>query len=222
MSGTASLMAASESTASTRTRVGGAVVRQARLQDAVNVFELVNSLSGDGTLLRRSYAEICENVRDFFVAESEAGNFLGCGALHLYGPHLAEVRSIVVKPEAKGQGAGGRLLLALVEEADLQGVVSVCLFTRIPDFFFHFGFRIADRTTLPDKIYKDCQACPRLYACDEVAMVRGPLPRIAVLGPTKIAQPELVKLQVGHIAHPVETAAQSDDSAGANPPPANK
>ncbi len=209
MSSTGSLMAASESTASTRSRVGGAMVRQARLQDAVNIFELVNSLSGDGTLLRRNYAEICENVRDFFIADSQSGIFLGCGALHLYGPHLAEVRSIVVKPEAKGQGAGGRLLVGLLEEAEIQGVVSVCLFTRIPDFFFHFGFRIADRTTLPDKIYKDCQACPRLYACDEVAMVRGPLPRIAVLGPTKIAQPELVKLQVGHIAHPVEEAAQS-------------
>ena len=208
MSSPASLLAASESTASTRARVGGAVVRQAKLQDAVKIFDLVNSLSGDGTLLRRNYAEICENVRDFFVAESEAGIFLGCGALHLYGPHLAEVRSIVVKPEAKGQGAGGRLILALLDEADVQGVVSVCLFTRIPDFFFHFGFRLADRTTLPDKIYKDCQACPRLYACDEVAMVRGPLPRIAVLGPTRIAQPELVKLQVGHIAHAVEEAAQ--------------
>jgi amino-acid N-acetyltransferase len=218
MSSTSSLMAASESTASTRTRVGGAMVRQAKLQDAVNIFELVNSLSGDGTLLRRSYAEICENVRDFVVAESEAGIFLGCGALHLYGPHLAEVRSIVVKPEAKGQGAGGRLLVGLLEEADLQGVVSVCLFTRIPDFFFHFGFRIADRTTLPDKIYKDCQACPRLYACDEVAMVRGPLPRIAVLGPTKIAQPELVKLQVGHIAHPAEEAARANEDAPASSP----
>jgi amino-acid N-acetyltransferase len=202
---TSSLMAASESTASTRPRVGGATVRPAKLQDAVNIFELVNSLSGDGTLLRRNYAEICENVRDFAVAESPVvgetgGVFLGCGALHLYGPHLAEVRSIVVKPEAKGQGAGGRLLRALLEEAEEQGVASVCLFTRIPDFFFHFGFRIADRTTLPDKIYKDCQACPRLYACDEVAMVRGPLPRIAVLGPSRIAQPELVKLQVGQIA----------------------
>ena len=205
---TTSLMTASESTASTRVREGGAVVRAAKLQDAVNIFELVNSLSGDGTLLRRNYAEICENVRDFAVAESESGIFLGCGALHLYGPHLAEVRSIVVKPEAKGQGAGGRLLRALLEEVEVQGVVSVCLFTRIPDFFFHFGFRIADRTTLPDKIYKDCQACPRLYACDEVAMVRGPLPRIAVLGPSRIAQPELVKLQVGHIAHPVEQEAK--------------
>ncbi|HEV2645361.1 MAG TPA: GNAT family N-acetyltransferase [Acidobacteriaceae bacterium] len=207
MGSSASLMAASESTASTRARTGGAAVRPARLPDAVNIFELVNSLSGDGTLLRRSYAEICENVRDFFIAESEAGVFLGCGALHLYGPHLAEVRSIVVKPEAKGQGAGGRLLVGLLEEAEKQGVATVSLFTRIPNFFFHFGFRIADRTTLPDKIYKDCQACPRLYACDEVAMVRGPLPKVAVLGPKRIAEPELVKLQVGHIAHPVELDA---------------
>jgi amino-acid N-acetyltransferase len=191
----------STSTDSSRPRALGTTVRRARLQDAVNIFELVNSLSSDGTLLRRNYAEICENVRDFHIAESEAGVFLGCGALHLYGPHLAEVRSIVVKPEAKGQGAGGRLLRALLEEAEEQKVTAVCLFTRIPDFFFHFGFRVVDRTTLPDKIYKDCQTCPRLYACDEVAMVRGPLPRIAVLGPSRIAQPELVKLQTGVIHH---------------------
>jgi amino-acid N-acetyltransferase len=201
---TSPLLTVSESTASTRLREGGAVVRKAKLPDAVNIFDLVNSLSGDGTLLRRSYAEICENVRDFAVAESPVsgetgGVFLGCGALHLYGPHLAEVRSIVVKPEAKGQGAGGRLLRSLLEEAEEQSVTAVCLFTRIPDFFFHFGFRVVDRTTLPDKIYKDCQTCPRLYACDEVAMVRGPLPKIAVLGPSRIAQPELVKLQTGTI-----------------------
>src|SRR5579863_989888 len=104
-------------------------VRKARLQDASNIYDLVNSLSGDGTLLKRSYAEICENIRDFTIAESEASVFLGCGALHLYGPHLAEVRSIVVKPEAKGQGAGSKLLKALLEEAEDHSVSSVCLFT---------------------------------------------------------------------------------------------
>jgi amino-acid N-acetyltransferase len=202
LTATANTLSDSTSTTSSRPRaVGGATVRSARLQDAQNIFDLVNSLSGDGTLLRRNYAEICENVRDFHVAESDAGVFLGCGALHLYGPHLAEVRSIVVKPEAKGQGAGGKLLRALLDEAEYQGVVSVCLFTRIPDFFFHFGFRVSDRTVLPDKIYKDCQTCPRLYACDEVAMVRGPVPRVAVLGPRHIPQPELVKLQTGVIHH---------------------
>ena len=170
-------------------------VRNARLSDATNIYDLITSLSHDGTLLPRNYSEICENVRDFVIAESESGVFLGCGALHLYGPHLSEIRSIVVKPEAKGQGAGGRILRKLLEEANEQGVAAVCLFTRIPDFFFHFGFRLADRGQMPDKVYKDCQNCPRLNACDEVTMVRGPLPKISVLGSHKFEKPELVQLQ---------------------------
>ena len=170
------------------------LVRKARLQDATNIYELVNSLSHDGTLLRRVFAEICENVRDFTVAESDGGIFLGCGALHLYGPHLSEVRSIVVKPEAKGQRAGGRILSALIDEAEEHGIASVCLFTRIPDFFFKYGFRtVEDKTELPDKIFKDCQVCPRLHRCDEVAMVRGRIPRISILG-RRVEAEQLVKL----------------------------
>ena len=188
--------------AEVRRAEGGVHVRKAKLQDATRIFELVNSLSHDGTLLRRSYAEICENVRDFAVAEGGDGGFLGCGALHLYGPHLAEVRSIVVRPEAAGRGAGGELMRGLLREAEEQGVSCVSLFTRIPGFFTQFGFREVDRTALPDKIYKDCQTCPRLYACDEVAMVLGELPRIAVLGPTRFPEPELVRLQTGTVRPP--------------------
>jgi amino-acid N-acetyltransferase len=173
-------------------------IHKAHLQDARSIFDLVNSLSHDGTLLRRSYAEICENIRDFTVAcipnaEGEH-EFIGCGALHLYGPHLAEVRSIVVKPEARGLGAGDAILEALLAEAEEHQVVSTCLFTRIPDYFEHLDFRVAERDAMPDKIYKDCQTCPRLYACDEVAMVRGPLPNIAVLGPLEVQRPELVQI----------------------------
>ena len=49
------------------------LVRKALLKDATNIYDLVNSLSGDGTLLKRSFAEICENVRDFTVSESDGG-----------------------------------------------------------------------------------------------------------------------------------------------------
>ena len=39
------------------------------------------------------------------------------------------------------------------------------------------------RKRLPDKIYKDCHACPRFHRCDEVARarVRGSLPNFAIL-----------------------------------------
>ncbi|HTU52236.1 MAG TPA: N-acetyltransferase [Acidobacteriaceae bacterium] len=169
--------------------------RKARLPDADAIHGLIRSLSYDGTLLPRSPAEIYENIRDFTVVETDDGEFVGCGALHLYGPHLAEIRSIAVGEKAKGQGAGGYLVEALIEEAESHSVPCVCLFTRIPGFFQRFGFVAVDRTALPDKIYKDCSNCPRLNACDEFAMARGTLPDTAVLGPVRIKE-HLVPLQV--------------------------
>jgi amino-acid N-acetyltransferase len=100
-----------------------------------------------------------------------------------------------MSPGAKGKGAGGQVLKALIEEAEEHGIHSVCLFTRIPDFFFKYGFRtVEDKTELPDKVFKDCQNCPRLHRCDEVAMVRGKIPRMSILGPKEEAR-ELVQLR---------------------------
>ena len=45
---------------------------------------------------------------------------------------------------------------------------------------------------LPDKIYKDCHAGPRFHNCDQVAMVRGSLPKFAIFPE---AANWLVKLQ---------------------------
>lgn len=166
--------------------------RKAILPDAETIREIIFDYSENGTLLPRSLAEICENIRDFVVIEDKEG-IIGCGALHLYGTHLAEIRSIAVWPNAHGRGAGRILIDALLEEADQHHVSCVCLFTRIPEFFAHMGFKTAQREELPDKIYKDCMSCPKLHACDEVAMVRGELPGFAIL-----AQPgkNLVKLLV--------------------------
>jgi amino-acid N-acetyltransferase len=168
--------------------------RSALLPDAEAIMALVEEFAFDGTLLPRSMAEICENIRDFTVVESASGagpDIIGCGALHLYGTHLAEIRSIAVRPSAQGLGAGRLLVNALFEEADLHRVICVCLFTRIPKFFEHLGFKIAERAKLPDKIYKDCTSCPRLLACDEIAMYRGELPQFSILEP---ARTDLIKL----------------------------
>ncbi|HLW88663.1 MAG TPA: N-acetyltransferase [Terriglobales bacterium] len=166
--------------------------RNAILPDAQRIYALIADYSADGTLLPRTLAEICENVRDFVVLEDSA-HLIGCGALHLYGTHLAEIRSITVAPGRQGQGGGRRLVQALLAEAKKHGVSCICLFTRTPDFFASLGFEIAQREDLPDKIHKDCWVCPRSHHCDEVAMVRGELPKFAIL-------PEpaswLVKLQV--------------------------
>src|SRR6202171_688028 len=69
--------------------------RKAILPDADQIHQLIAGYSADGTLLPRTLAELCENVRDFVVLE-DSGRIIGCGALHLYGTHLAELRSITV------------------------------------------------------------------------------------------------------------------------------
>ncbi|HKD03110.1 MAG TPA: N-acetyltransferase [Terriglobales bacterium] len=152
--------------------------RNARLPDADAIYELIRSYCEQGVLLPRSLPEICENIRDFVVVE-ENGRIVGCGALHIYGPHLAEIRSIAVDPAYQGKGAGRKLMEALQREAELHRVSGVCLFTRIPGFFSHLGFAVTAREALPDKLYKDCCSCPKLLCCDEVAMVRGTLPEVA-------------------------------------------
>jgi amino-acid N-acetyltransferase len=155
--------------------------RKAILPDAKPIHQLISAYSGDGTLLPRTLPEICENIRDFVVLEEDNGPIIGCGALHLYGTHLAEIRSITVSPAAQGRGGGSRLVKALLAEAKRHQVDCICLFTRKPDFFAGQGFSVAQREDLPDKIYKDCHVCPRLHCCDEVAMVRGELPKFAIL-----------------------------------------
>ncbi len=150
--------------------------RNAKLPDAFAIEQLIQVHVGDGTLLPRSLSEICENIRDFIVVENE-GEIVGCGALHLYGMHLAEVRSITVTNEVEGKGAGRVLIDALMKEAQKQSVTCVCLFTRIPEFFGKLGFMEVEKEELPDKALKDCSKCPRQNACDEIAMYVGTLPK---------------------------------------------
>jgi amino-acid N-acetyltransferase len=154
--------------------------RDGILPDAESIHRLISVHYESGTLLPRTLYEICENIRDFRVAE-EQGLIIGCGALHLYGMHLAEVRSLAVDPRFQGRGAGLMLVKALLHQAEKHQVSGVCLFTRIPGFFARLGFGVVTREEIPDKVRKDCCLCPKLHCCDEVAMLRGELPNIAIL-----------------------------------------
>jgi amino-acid N-acetyltransferase len=164
------------------------LTRKAQLQDVRSIHQLIHSFTHDGTLLPRRYAEICENIDTFTIVETNSGQFLGCAALHVYGQHLAEIRSIAVRPEANGHGAGGLLVHALLDQAEARGIRCVCLFTRIPGFFEHFHFRVAEHRAFPDKVQKDCMHCIRRNACDEIAMVVGELPAPGKI-PSRLREP---------------------------------
>jgi amino-acid N-acetyltransferase len=172
--------------------------RKAQLEDARSIHQLIHSFTHDGTLLPRRYTEICENIHTFTVVEA-GSRFLGCAALHVYGPHLAEIRSIVVRSDIKGHGAGGLLVHALLDQAKASSIKCVCLVTRIPSLFEHFTFRVVQRQALSDKLQKDCIACCRRNACDETAMAIGDLPEPSTVPSGRFFHPphhmDLVQLQ---------------------------
>jgi len=132
---------------------------------------MLDEAADAGQVLPRALPEIYENVRDFTVYVDDAG-VGGCAALHIDTAELAEVRSVVIRHDLRGQGIGQRLLAATVAEAERLGLQRVYTLTRVPTFFLRAGFQVIDRDALPHKVFKDCLRCPLFPGCDEVALDR--------------------------------------------------
>jgi amino-acid N-acetyltransferase len=171
------------------------VVRKAKMHDVDNIVSFVNSLAHDGTLLRRTHDDVRASIGTFTIAETDIGRFLGCAALYCYGPNLAEVRSVAVHPEARGQGVGHLLMKAILKKADEHGIGCLCLFTRIADYFMSYDFHVVPHSALREKYYRDCHSCSRRYSCDETAMIRGELKHIAFIRQISSSQ-NLVQMHV--------------------------
>ena len=102
-----------------------------------------------------------------------AEHYAGTGLAHAYASEdLAEVRSLVVAPEAQGTGLGRGLVEACVEEAGQLGIRRVFALTAKPVFFERLGFERVARSAFPQKIWKDCFSCRFFESCPEVAVQR--------------------------------------------------
>jgi len=149
--------------------MGQLEIRKAILADVPAVQRLIKDHAAEDLLLPRTLSYLYENVRDFFVACLE-GQVIGCASLHVMWSDLAEVKSVAVTPEHKGQGYGRRLVEACLEEARQLGVAKVFVLTLVPAFFERLGFQPLDKDELPRKIWGECIHCPRFPDCDEVAL----------------------------------------------------
>lgn len=146
-------------------------IRKAKLTEIAEIKKLLDSAAESGNVLRRPLMELYENVRDFYTYVDELG-LVGCCALHIDTVDLAEVRSLVVRPDKRGDGIGKRLLEACLEEARALEISRVYALTRNTAFFSKNGFSEVPKQDLPHKVFNDCVRCPSFPDCDEVAMVR--------------------------------------------------
>src|SRR5438132_10312162 len=138
--------------------------------------EVINRYAAEDRMLERSRDFLLEHLRDFLVAEGPPGGsrapstptFLGCCALAVLTPDLAEVRSLAVRPEASGRGIGRALVHACVAEARRLGVRRVFALTLVPDFCVGCGFVLISLGRLPGQSASECPVCSKRFACYEL------------------------------------------------------
>jgi amino-acid N-acetyltransferase len=146
------------------------VVRQATVMDVPEMHRWIGYFASQGLMLPRTEKSLYQTLHCFVVAE-EDGQFAGTAGLHLLWKDLAEIRSLVVRPDLHGKGTGRLLVQALLSRAETLGIARVLSLTYQTSFFSKLGFQVVEKETLPHKIWADCVHCSKFHHCDETAMV---------------------------------------------------
>ena len=146
------------------------VVEKATMADVEQIHAVVTYFADRDEMLHRPLNEIYENLRDFWVARSAEGEFLGCVALHLLWVDIAEVKSLAVREDQQLKGVGAALVRACLDEARRIGLPRVFALTYKPGFFEKLGFSVADVMQFPRKVWNECYRCPKFPSCSEIAV----------------------------------------------------
>jgi argininosuccinate lyase / amino-acid N-acetyltransferase len=144
-------------------------LRQARMDDLDDICRLVDHWAVKGENLPRSREDIMKAILDFGVAVVD-GKVVGCAALWIYTPQLAEIRSLGIDEAQQGRGIGREIVQYFLDLAKDLHIPKVFVLTRAPSFFEKCGFRTVSINSLPEKVLKDCANCPKNTCCDEIAM----------------------------------------------------
>lgn len=129
-------------------------IRPARTQDVPTIRSMVQPLASERVLLDKDKVAYYEAVQEFMVAESNEGEILGFGALHVMWEHLAEVRTLATADGHQGRGIGGLVLNALLNKAEALGVQHVFCLTFETSFFQRHGFEIMkDQSVLDPDVF---------------------------------------------------------------------
>ena len=137
--------------------------------DIAGLTEMINEYAKRGDLLPRSEEHVRATLPDWLIGK-DGDQVIAIGSLLMYGPKLAEVRSLAVSDEVQGTGTGRRLVAGLLDMAKEREVPRVFALTRAVKFFERVGFEITVKENFPEKVWNDCSICPVKDACDETAV----------------------------------------------------
>jgi argininosuccinate synthase len=145
-------------------------IRAAKATDIPDILNLIEEHVQRGDLLPRSPQSVRETLDNWFIGKDKENEIVACVSLHRYTPALAEVRSLAVSDTVKGQGFGRTIVKALIAEATRRNIPTLFALTRVVPFFQKLGFQMTNKERFPEKVWRDCQACPVYDNCDETAV----------------------------------------------------
>jgi len=147
-------------------------LKKATLSDIPAMQAMVTSEVKDGIILNRTEDEVATNIRSYVLAK-EGDKLVGYTALHVHSKRLAEIRSLIVNEEYRGQKVGQRMVHFTLDEAKKLGVEEdVLVLTYLPQFFQKLGFVEINKEEIPEhKIWADCIKCIHFPICNEIALV---------------------------------------------------
>ncbi|BBX17308.1 N-acetylglutamate synthase [Mycolicibacterium duvalii] len=128
-------------------------MRRARTTDVPAVKALVDIYAGK-ILLEKNLVTLYESVQEFWVAE-DAGEVIGCGALHVLWSDLGEVRTVAVHPKARGRGVGHAIVEQLLAVATELHLRRIFVLTFEVEFFTRHGFVEIDGTPVTAEVYEE-------------------------------------------------------------------
>ena len=141
------------------------------LNNIIDIQTILKPYVDEGIILYRDEDEIATNIR-FYVLAYENDVPIGVGALHIFSPFLAEIRSLAVDKNYQGRGIGKKIVKALLKEAKEIGIKEVLALTYKKEFFEKLGFREIPKESIPDKkIWADCIKCKFFPNCNEIALI---------------------------------------------------
>jgi amino-acid N-acetyltransferase len=127
-------------------------LRQAQIEDVGGVLKLIQPLEDKGALVKRSREHLEHEIEQFILLERD-GMTIACAALYPYiDDKMGELACVAIHNDYRGGNRGERLLDAVKQQAQKQGLRSIFVLTTVTAHWFQEqGFIQAKLDDLPPK-----------------------------------------------------------------------
>jgi amino-acid N-acetyltransferase len=125
-------------------------LRNATIDDAGGILQIIGPLEEQGILVRRSRERLETEIERFVVAEHDNG-IIGCAALYAFPDEkVGELAALAVHPDFRREGYGEALMSEIEARARKLKLANLfVLTTRTSQWFLERGFHTATIADLP-------------------------------------------------------------------------